>query len=483
MTQKQIITPILILLAINIAYAQGLRIDDEAYNLLPKQSTFGDGSKSENEALSGITKIDLRPYCPKPQNQGNIGSCTGWSSGYGATTILEAIPGNLRGQTDSITKAACSALFVYNQIKDKDCDGGSFIGDAAKLLKSKGNVPSKKFDKVKSDCNRQPTEADLEEAQRHRIKDFMTLFQPSGSEKLKVEKTKLSLVQNRPVVIGMHLRASFSNLTKRDEFWFPAAGDQTDAGAHAMVVVGFDDGKEAFEIMNSWGTDWGNGGFIWVKYKDYGELCFYGFQFIGNESQSVVTSKIYEGSFMLRTPFFDAQDNLKFSSQNLYRNGKYYELSTSTVERGFTFQPLIYGVTSGMYLYAFSYDVEKKIKVHWPRDRQFDDKFDQTPESAIITTSSVKLAIPGEDAALQLNKQGKEYLCLLFSKDPLVNFNNGLEKLKTYKSGDFYKNLSKAFGSDMVSDEVISYKNETPGYSANFSKGLFVPIIVQINVR
>jgi C1A family cysteine protease len=37
-----------------------------------------------------------------------------------------------------------------------------------------------------------------------------------------------------------------------------------------MCIVGFDDTKfgGAFEIANSWGDDWANGGFIWIRYDD-----------------------------------------------------------------------------------------------------------------------------------------------------------------------------------------------------------------------
>jgi len=38
-----------------------------------------------------------------------------------------------------------------------------------------------------------------------------------------------------------------------------------------MCVIGYDDRKEggAFQIMNSWGNDWGNNGIGWVLYKDF----------------------------------------------------------------------------------------------------------------------------------------------------------------------------------------------------------------------
>ncbi len=38
-----------------------------------------------------------------------------------------------------------------------------------------------------------------------------------------------------------------------------------------MCVIGFDDNKGggAFEVMNSWGEDWGNNGFFWITYDDF----------------------------------------------------------------------------------------------------------------------------------------------------------------------------------------------------------------------
>ena len=35
---------------------------------------------------------------------------------------------------------------------------------------------------------------------------------------------------------------------------------------HAITIVGWDDSKESYLIKNSWGTGWGDNGYIWVKY-------------------------------------------------------------------------------------------------------------------------------------------------------------------------------------------------------------------------
>ena len=40
----------------------------------------------------------------------------------------------------------------------------------------------------------------------------------------------------------------------------------TDGGGHAVVIVGWNDSKNAWLIKNSWGTDWGSGGFGYLAY-------------------------------------------------------------------------------------------------------------------------------------------------------------------------------------------------------------------------
>ena len=39
---------------------------------------------------------------------------------------------------------------------------------------------------------------------------------------------------------------------------------------HAMVIIGYDDNMYggAFEILNSWGEEWGDNGYIWIRESD-----------------------------------------------------------------------------------------------------------------------------------------------------------------------------------------------------------------------
>ena len=38
-------------------------------------------------------------------------------------------------------------------------------------------------------------------------------------------------------------------------------------GGHAVVACGYDDGRQAFLIRNSWGSDWGIKGYFYMPYN------------------------------------------------------------------------------------------------------------------------------------------------------------------------------------------------------------------------
>lgn len=222
-------------------------------------------------------KVDLTPYAPLVGNQGDINSCVGWATGYGALTIQQAIE---NGWTDKkmITKNAHSALFIYNQIKVSDCNGGSRISDAIEFLSSNGDCYARDFDRDVNNCQRSPEHTIIEYAKKYKVSDYMTLFDSEADPALKVLRIKESLAQGKPVIIGMKIRKNFVRLKKGSIYWWPDLGNTTPMGGHAMVVVGYDEALKSFDVMNSWGRDWASDGFVKIKYKHFAEHCKYAYQ-------------------------------------------------------------------------------------------------------------------------------------------------------------------------------------------------------------
>lgn len=250
-------------------FSSGMIFEDEIYETLQRTEP-DDGAKADLPSW-----VNLERFCPTVRNQGKISSCVGWSTGYGAMTIQRAILSNCVDKK-KINQNAHSALFLFNQIKKGDCIRGSKISDALEFLKSNGNCLAGHFDLDINDCGRMPNEKVKKLAKRFAIEDYLTLFGIKDEPGFKVFQVKKTLAQKRPVIIGMSVKRNFYEL-KDAKIWHSNIGNTAPAGGHAMVVVGYDDRKEAFRLFNSWGKEWGNDGFIWVKYKDFGKYCKYGY--------------------------------------------------------------------------------------------------------------------------------------------------------------------------------------------------------------
>ena len=69
----------------------------------------------------------------------------------------------------------------------------------------------------------------------------------------------------------MYINEDFSHL-KGPEVITEMEIDTNDEFSHSMVLVGYDDSKKAFNIMNSWGTEWRNNGYCWIEYDLFSRI-------------------------------------------------------------------------------------------------------------------------------------------------------------------------------------------------------------------
>ncbi len=211
--------------------------------------------------------VSLLKFAPAPGDQGHQGSCVAWSSAYGARTILEAAstgadPNDIR----------FSPSFLYNQIGMNGCDG-SYIQNAMEFMNRNGALPLKEFAYNDQDCSRQPSGSQMQEAQQYRIHGFTRLTESDDINGFNIRAVKEHLSKNAPVCIGMMVGGTFMQDMMGQDVWHPQGLDRSQMGfgGHAMCVIGYDDNKQggAFQILNSWGPDWGHNGVAWVRYNDF----------------------------------------------------------------------------------------------------------------------------------------------------------------------------------------------------------------------
>ena len=113
-------------------------------------------------------------------------------------------------------------------------------------------------------------------AVKYKIQNYLRLFQSTTRPQQKIYDVKKAIMRGNPVIIELQITQEFKNL-KQIRFWNPQLGNKTAAGTHYLVVVGYDEERKALELQNALGREWGNGGYIWVSYDDFGTLATNGY--------------------------------------------------------------------------------------------------------------------------------------------------------------------------------------------------------------
>ena len=200
-------------------------------------------------------RYELPDFFPPPGRQGLQGSCTAWAIAYGARSFYQGA--SLGRKLDR--SQAFSPAYVYNQTKlsANHCKAGSSLIAALRVISREGVVRLSEFPYTEERCDQLPTPEQRASAAPNAIKGF------SAIRRGDIDGVKGALSRGNPVIVGMMTSDGFHRL--RGPAIFSDETDRTDGG-HAMVVVGYDDKKGAFKLLNSWGELWGDGGYGWVSY-------------------------------------------------------------------------------------------------------------------------------------------------------------------------------------------------------------------------
>ncbi|MFN8253300.1 MAG: C1 family peptidase [Ferruginibacter sp.] len=235
-----------------------------------KKASVYEGLSDDNTKNPLPEAVSLAAFAPQRLNQGEQGSCVAWSSAYAARTVLEAA--STRQDPNALK---FSPAFLYNYIGLDGCQG-SYIQRAMEFMSKNGALPFNDFPYDPTDCSRQANSSLIQKAQNYKIHGFTRLTEGDELSAFNIRAIKEHLAKDAPVVIGMMVGGSFMQEMMGQKIWHPTSMDrqQMGFGGHAMCVIGYDDRLEggAFQIMNSWGSDWGQNGIAWVRYGDFKEF-------------------------------------------------------------------------------------------------------------------------------------------------------------------------------------------------------------------
>jgi C1A family cysteine protease len=185
---------------------------------------------------------DLRPHMRAIRDQGNQGTC----SAQTAAAMKE-----WQEHADVQLEEWMSPQFVYN-LRENQGTSGMYPRDTMNILYKTGIVketdyPYNTFTPISEE-----------------LKQKATMYKIQGYAQINtIDSLKKALFANGPCYIAFGVY----NPNKM-EFWKPDYAGQPALGGHAVCVAGFL--KDCFIIRNSWSAGWGDQGYCYYYFKDFG---------------------------------------------------------------------------------------------------------------------------------------------------------------------------------------------------------------------
>ena len=199
-------------------------------------------------------QIDLRPYCSPVENQGQTNSCVA-NAIVGAVELLQNK--ERRGAHD------LSRLFLYYNARKlggrEDRDKGTWIHHGMAALLAHGVCEERMWPFQPVAVNQMPTQACFTNATHYEAIQFART--PGAS-------AIMALAQELPVAFGIVLPsecykvASVTGIVPPPEI-LPITSPPS---GHAMLLVGYDLNEKFFIARNSWGSGYGNDGYILIPF-------------------------------------------------------------------------------------------------------------------------------------------------------------------------------------------------------------------------
>jgi len=379
--------------------------------------------------------VSLLKYAPARENQGQQGSCVAWSCAYASQTILTAAatgadPNSIR----------FSPSYLYNQIKLEGCQG-SYLQRAMEAMQRNGGVSLRQYPYNDQDCESEPSSSDIQAGRQNLIHGFTRITNGDNINEISVRGIKEHLNKNAPVAIGMMVGESFMQGMKGQDLWTPQGMDESQMGmgGHAMSVIGYDDRKYggAFQIMNSWGSDWGNNGVAWVRYGDFKTYVREAYGIDPLPKRSNVANIPLECTIGLVNNDGGKNIPLRVSANNVFQ-------TTSPIAKGTRFKMSIENATE-CYIYVFGMETDNSSYVLFPYLKTGETVSKHSPYCGITGYRLFPKAQSMEADSIG----NRDFIAIVVSKDEL-DYNALNAAISNSKQVDYYNKVNEALQSILI---------------------------------
>ena len=438
------------------------------------ETEFNQISKSAQRATRDLADMpaaySIKQYAPVPGNQGRHGTCVAWSTGYAARTISYCIQ---QQYTDAakINAVSFSPQYLYYYLKmpgDTNCTQGANIEPALKLLADKGDpLASENI----TECVENIDTATDKKAKDYIIKAYTSLTNIFGRiAKNEVLAIKKSIAEKKPVIFSLQCFKSLTQ-TGKDGVWTPTTPDEPMTN-HAVCIVGYDDNKlnGAFEVLNSWGADWGNNGYFWITYDQIIKYGTYALELMDREVYNsknrnldppqikgsldfVLTNDFGNetGTMQVQRNFIDASAAASGNDKDaLFANYKLVQ----DYPAGQRFK-IKFTTNAPAFVYVFSLDDKQVLSPLFP----YADNI-----SPAVNSTNATIYLPSETKNYKLNADAsRENICVLYSKS-LLDINT-LKKNVAAAGANVYQSVRALYNQRLVPFKNINFGSDRISFS------------------
>lgn len=454
------------------------------------ETEFNNISKSAQRATRDLDDMpaaySLKQYAPLPGNQGRHGTCVAWSTAYAARTISYCIQ---RQYTDAakINSVSFSPQYLYYYLKvpgDTNCTKGAKIEPALKLLADKGDpLASENI----TECVDNIDTATDTKAKDYVIKAYTSLTNIFGRiTKNEILTIKKSIAERKPVIFSLQCFKSVTQIGK-DGVWTPTTPDEPMTN-HAVCIVGYDDNKMngAFEVLNSWGTNWGNNGYFWITYDQLMKYGTYALELMDREVYNTKNRGLDEpqikGSldFVLTNDFGNEtgamQVQRSFVDVNATSSGNEQDVQFANYKlvqdypAGQRFK-IKFITNAPAFVYVFSIDDKQVLSSLFPYAANI---------SPAINSANATIYLPSETKNYKLNADAtRENICVLYSKTAL---DIGRLKSNIATAGaNIYQAIKALYSQRLIAIKNINFGRENISFSAPAAETELVCFFIDLN--
>jgi hypothetical protein len=205
-------------------------------------------------------QMDLRPYCTPVEDQGQIGSCT-------ANATVGALEYHLYRRDGYAPDL--SRMFVYyntrKMIGTVPQDSGATVPQAMASVLAFGACREEIWPYDPALFAREPPPPTYVDAKRYEAVHYARVEDDS--------RVIRAVAEGLPVVFGTFIpKRCYDEAARTGVVPQPTEEERRAAprGGHCMLIVGYDRHAQTFLVRNSWGTEWGDGGYCRIPFDVIG---------------------------------------------------------------------------------------------------------------------------------------------------------------------------------------------------------------------